>query len=248
MPASTSLPVSTAPKKLSERRQRRAAEILAAAQACFLEKGFNGTAVSEIAQRANVAESLVFNYYNTKRDLLHAVLASMCEPLIRDMEEGYHRLRGLRPRLRFIIWRHLRMYLETSKMSMLLMGEVRSGPDYFASGLHDMLARYTRPLVNTLNEAIANGELASDLQIGMVRAAVYGTIEHLMSPVLFFQRAIDLEATTEQLTELMLNGMLAAGGRSHDARDGTPADTGIDARLQRIETLLLELHAAGQAE
>ena len=248
MPASTSLPVSTAPKKLSERRQRRAAEILAAAQACFLEKGFNGTAVSEIAQRANVAEGLVFSYYATKRDLLHAVLAGMYEPLIQEMEEGYHRLRGLRTRLRFIIWRHLRVFLEMPRMSRLVLHEVRSGPEYFTSGLHDMLVRYTRPLVDTLNDAIADGELAGKLQVEMIRSAVYGTIEHLMWPVLFSPRAIDLEATTEQLTELMLNGMLAAGGGSHDVRNGTAADAGIDARLQRIEALLVELHEAGQGE
>jgi len=238
----------TGPQKLSERRQRRAAEILAAAQACFLEKGFNGSAVSEIAQRANVAEGLVFTYYATKRDLLHAVLAGMFEPLIQDMEEGYHRLRGLRPRLHFIIWRHLRMFLETSQMFKLLLNEVRSGPDYFTSGLHGMLVRYTRPLVNTLNEAIAEGELAGDLPVEIVRSAVYGTIEHLMSPVLFSQRAIDLEATTEQLTKLMLNGMLALGGQRPDAGIAPAASASIDARLRRIEALLVELRAAGGRE
>src|SRR5437868_4737534 len=99
--------------QLSARRQRRAGEILAAARDVFLEHGFQGTAVSEIASRVGIVEGLVFNYFPTKRDLLHAVLRELYEPLIRDVSEGFERLQGLRARLRFIVWRHVRVYVET---------------------------------------------------------------------------------------------------------------------------------------
>lgn len=81
---------------MSERRQRRANEILAAAREVFLEKGFERTAVSEVASRVGIVEGLVFSYFPTKRDLLHEVLGAMYEPLIRDVGDGYARLKGLR--------------------------------------------------------------------------------------------------------------------------------------------------------
>lgn len=244
MPMSSFSAEPAEPKKLSARRQRRAAEILAAAEACFLEKGFDGTAVSEIAQRAGIAEGLVFSYFATKRDLLHAVLASMYEPLIRDLEEGCQRMQGVRATLRFIIWRHLRVFLETPRMARLILHEVRSGPDYFSSGLHDLHVRYTKPLQVMLTEAVRSGELAADLPVEMVRSAVYGTIEHLMWPVLFSRRAIDLEATASQLTELLLNGMLAVGDQALKAERERTTGGEIDFRLGRIEALLEKLSAS----
>ncbi|MCC4113962.1 TetR/AcrR family transcriptional regulator [Aromatoleum toluclasticum] len=248
MSTSSSSAASAEPKKLSARRQRRAAEILDVAQACFLEKGFDGTAVSEIAQRAGIAEGLVFSYYATKRDLLHAVLASMYGPLIRDLEEGCQRMRGLRATLRFIIWRHLRVFLETPRMARLILHEVRSGPEYFSSGLHDLHVRYTQPLLDTLNEAIRNGELAADLPLEMVRSSVYGTIEHLMWPVLYSRRTIDLETTADQLTELLLSGLSAVGCLAHKAGNEPTTGASIDLRLQRIEAMLEQLPAANAGE
>lgn len=224
------------PKKLSERRQRRAAEILAAAEACFLEKGFDRTAVSEVAQKAGIAEGLVFNYFPTKRDLLHAVLGNLYQPLIRDVEEGYHRLRGLKVRLRFLIWRHLRVYLETPRMAKLVLHEVRSGPFYMASGLHDLNVRYTQPLVDTLRDAVAEGEIGPEVQVDMLRAAVFGTIEHLMWPVLFGRGSISLEETADQITQLLLGGMTMTS-----KRDGGLT---IEGRLERIESVLEKVYAA----
>ena len=49
-------PVSAAP---TPRRQRRAAEIVAAARAVLLEKGFERASVAEIAARVSVVEGLV---------------------------------------------------------------------------------------------------------------------------------------------------------------------------------------------
>ncbi len=68
--------IDTSPK-LSERRQRRFGEILAAAREVFLEKGFERTAISEVASRVGIVEGLVFSYFPTKRDLLHEVLTGM---------------------------------------------------------------------------------------------------------------------------------------------------------------------------
>jgi AcrR family transcriptional regulator len=44
--------------------------ILAAAVEAFAESGYAGTATSEIARRAGVAEGTIFRYYPTKKDLL----------------------------------------------------------------------------------------------------------------------------------------------------------------------------------
>jgi len=216
-----------AAEPLSERRQKRAGEILAAARQVFLEKGFVGTAVSEIASRVGIVEGLVFSYFPTKRDLLHQVLREMYEPLIQDVENGFARIQGLRARLRFIVWRHVRVYVETPGLAKLVLHEVRTGPEYTSSGLHDLQVRYTRFVRLALEEAVRDGELGADVDAEAARAMLYGGLEHLMWPVLFGSQRVDVDAVADRYTDLMLHGLQAAH-----------APSGVEARLARLEALV----------
>lgn len=215
----------------SLRRQQREGEILAAARDVFLEKGFERASVSEIASRVGVVEGLVFRYFPTKRDLLHEVLRALYEPLISDVGEGFGRISGLKGRLRFIVWRHVRVYTETPGLARLVLHEVRTGPEYISSGLHDLQVMYTDFLRQTLVHAHADGELASEVEFEMVRAMLYGGLEHMMWPVLFSGRRVNVDAVADSFTDALLNGL-------HGEQPGSRSSDSIDARLARIESLL----------
>ncbi|MEZ4220842.1 MAG: TetR/AcrR family transcriptional regulator [Polyangiaceae bacterium] len=55
-----------------ERADRRA-EILSAALQCFVDKGFYGTAIPEIAKRAGVAAGTIYHYFDSKEALVNAL-------------------------------------------------------------------------------------------------------------------------------------------------------------------------------
>jgi len=47
---------------------------LVAAMTLFAERGFDGTATSDIAKQAGISQATIFKYYHTKQDLLVAVV------------------------------------------------------------------------------------------------------------------------------------------------------------------------------
>lgn len=190
------------------RRMRRAVEILAAARETFLEKGFDRASVGEIAAKVGVVEGLVYSYYPTKRDLLNDVLRGMYEPLIRDIDDSFSRIHGFRSRLRFLVWRHIRVYVEEHSLSRLVLHEVRTGPEYFKSVLHDLHVRYTAFLTRTVQEAIAEGEIRPDTDVELLRSMVYGGIEHRMWGTLFGRGSVDVEATADEFTAMVLGPLL----------------------------------------
>ena len=59
-------------------------EILMAATELFARQGFNGTATSEIARRAGVAQGTVFHHFKSKENLLIAI----CDELVQDYVRG----------------------------------------------------------------------------------------------------------------------------------------------------------------
>lgn len=58
--------------------------IIQAATQLFAQKGFCGTAVSEIARKAGVAQGTVFHHFKNKQNLL----AAICEGMIREYTQG----------------------------------------------------------------------------------------------------------------------------------------------------------------
>lgn len=218
------------------RRMRRAAEILAAAREVFLDKGFERSSVAEIAARVGVVEGLVYTYYPTKRDLLNEVLRGMYVPLIHDIEASFQRLHGLRSRLRFLIWRHLRVYVEEPGLSRIVLHEVRTGPEYFASVLHDLHVQYTSFLMQTVRDAVQDGELPPGTDAELVRSMVYGGIEHRMWATLFGRGVIDVEAMADAYTALVLHGLLPLADAAVAPARGSPGD--VERRLARLERLV----------
>jgi AcrR family transcriptional regulator len=238
--------------KQTPRRMRRAAGILAAARETFLEKGFDRSSVSEIAAKVGVVEGLVYAYYPTKRDLLNDVLRGMYEPLIRDIDDSFSRIQGVRNRLRFLVWRHLRVYVEEPNLSRLVLHEVRTGPEYFKSVLHDLHVRYTAFLVRTIQEAIRDGEIRPDTDVELLRSMVYGGIEHRMWGTLFGRGSVDIEATADEYTSMVLGpllpqpltGAIAKPVRGHLTPPSPPQQglahvlADLSERLERIEQAL----------
>lgn len=232
--------------KQTPRRMKRAGEILAAAREVFLEKGFERASVSEIAARVGVVEGLVYAYFPTKRDLLNEVLRGMYEPLIADIAEGFSRIEGLRSRLRFLVWRHLRVYVEEPSLSRIVLHEVRTSPEYFKSVLHDLQVRYTAFLLRTVREAVAAGELPADTDAEMVRSMVYGGIEHRMWAQLYGRGTVDVEATADRYTAMLIGGLLppptAPQGAAHPgavvAHPAAGASADVERRLARLEQIV----------
>lgn len=225
------------------RRLRRAAEILAAAREVFLEKGFDRSSVSEIAAQVGVVEGLVYTYYPSKRDLLNAVLRGMYEPLIADLEDKFSRLHGVRSRMRFLIWRHVRVYVEEPNLSRLVLHEVRTGPEYFQSVLHDLHVRYTAFLIRTVEEGIADGELRADTDVELLRSMVYGGIEHRMWGTLFGRGSVDVEAMADRYTAMVL-GPLLPDGRAHSPVVASSARSHIGQVLDEVRVRLDQIEDA----
>ncbi len=59
--------------------------ILSAAREEFLEKGFMGTGLREIAARADISTSNIYNYFDNKEDLFQALL----RPLIHKIQQVF---------------------------------------------------------------------------------------------------------------------------------------------------------------
>jgi AcrR family transcriptional regulator len=77
--------------------------ILDVAVRLFQEQGFDNTSFEEVAEEANVSRATVFNYFPSKRDLLHAIGIDELGKLRRMAEEDLHDVESAVTRIRLVM-------------------------------------------------------------------------------------------------------------------------------------------------
>lgn len=81
------------PEDISVRRanpdlqQQRIEEIVAAATACFLEKGFHKTSVQDIAGRAGLSMGLLYRYFPSKEAIIEAAATTAGRQALEHIEQ-----------------------------------------------------------------------------------------------------------------------------------------------------------------
>src|SRR5919109_3968356 len=68
------------------RKDARPAELLAAALACFKERGFAATRLDDVAAKAGVTKGTIYLYYPSKQELFKAVVRGELVPNIERLE------------------------------------------------------------------------------------------------------------------------------------------------------------------
>ncbi len=190
-------------------REQRIDEILRAARDVFCEKGYESSAVAEIAARIGVVEGTIYKYFDSKRELLLKVLERWYQDMFGDYALDLAGVAGARARLRLLVWRHLRSIREFPLLCRLMFREVRSEQDYQGSDLHALNRRYTQLLIDVITEGVRTHEFRDDLPLWLLRDMVYGGIEHTTWNFICGRGELDIERVADDLVAVLCDGIAA---------------------------------------
>lgn len=194
-------------------REARAADILRHARAVFAEKGYSDALVSEIAERAGVVEGSVFHYFPTKRELLIKAVEQWYTGLIWDYDQRLESISGTWNRLRFMIWGHLNVIHEQPGMTKLIVDEIRPGPEYRDTAIFELNRAYTRRTLDIIDEAIATGEFRADVPKTVIRAMIYGGVEHFAFAFLRGEGDFSPDEAADSLADIIYRGLATEAAR-----------------------------------
>ena len=75
----------------AERREQTREELISAAEACFVTRGFHASSVDEVAERAGYTKGAVYSNFASKEDLFFAVYERRVERMQTEVEPGLRR-------------------------------------------------------------------------------------------------------------------------------------------------------------
>lgn len=159
--------------KRAEKRQR----ILVAAEEIMSQKGLAETSISEIARKAGVMDSGIYQFFKGKQDLLFSIPQERLQDVLVQLKEHLKGISDPMSRLRKMIWFHLHFNDSHAGYARLLLFECRSCKDFYSSDAYKLIRKYARILTDILEQGVREKVFRDDIKITLMRDAVLGALD-----------------------------------------------------------------------
>jgi TetR/AcrR family transcriptional regulator, fatty acid metabolism regulator protein len=173
------------------------------------EKGFHNSRVSDIAERAQVADGTVYLYFKSKEQILMTALDSAFEAFYRRAKQELTASHDAPTQLRVLARLHLRELSENRSLAVVLQTELRQSAKF----LKEFSQRELKGYFNLMREIIRKGQQAGsirpDLSDKIAAACLFGALDELVTAWVLGSRESDLTAAADPVIDLLLSGMEA---------------------------------------
>lgn len=190
-------------------REDRVRDIMKAAREVFCERGFANSSISEIAQRAGIAQGTIYKFFGSKRDVVVAVLEEWYGSMQAELLEELPGIQGARDRLRYFVWRHLTFIKQSPEMCRLCSNEFSNDGDSYQAQILTLNKQHTGPLTTILKDGIASGDFSPDIPIALVRDLILGGTDNAVAGFLYRDHTLDPAQLADDVTTLILRGIVA---------------------------------------
>jgi TetR/AcrR family transcriptional regulator, fatty acid metabolism regulator protein len=183
--------------------------ILEGAKRIFAERGFHAATVSSIAKKAHVSEATIYEYFSTKEELLFSIPAEKILEYHKQNRDILQYIHGATNRLRFVIYRHLELYASDADYARVAMLILKTNRNFINTEAYKIVQASARNTLEVLQQGIKSGEFRPNMQPYLVRAMIWGTIEHLVIRKSLLGKPEDLLSLADEITNTIFQGILA---------------------------------------
>lgn len=216
---------STSPHPRQRRKQARPQELLAAALALFVEKGFAATRSEEVAARAGVSKGTLYLYYPSKEELFKAVVRENLSSHIADGQQIAAQHRGSMAELLALVLREWWQRVgrgPAGGISKIMLAEARNFPELAEFYFEEVIVPTHELLEGLLQRGIASGEfravpVAEAVQVLIAPMLQMVMFEHSFGACKLLCPAQSPEAVLAVQLDLMLRGLVC--GQVRDPAD-----------------------------
>ncbi len=188
----------------TESKQER---IIAAALKLFSQQGYHKTAVSEIADEAEVAKGTVYWYFDSKQDLFQGILLSGIKKLNQRIEEKVTADQLAEEKLEEIIKLVLEFFANSQEVSKMYQENTVSISPEFKENMLDLRRQSVALTTQVIEEGKQEGTIRKDLNSKEAANLLQGMIS-VYNPHFCEQRK-DIEAKQAVIEDLFFNGVKA---------------------------------------
>jgi TetR/AcrR family transcriptional regulator len=202
--------------KRERRKEARPGELLAAALALFVEKGYAATRSEEVARRAGVSKGTLFLYFASKEELFKAVVRENIVGRFAEWEVEFETHTGSTPELlryALMMWWERIGKTPAAGITKLMMSEAVNFPELAAFYQQEVIEPGHELIRRILQRGVDRGEfrpLPLDYAVYSLIAPMIFLLmwKHSMAPCCPPSQQIEPVGFIDSQIELILRGML----------------------------------------
>lgn len=195
---------------LSARGERTRTKLVTAARAVFEERGFDGARMGDVAEAAGVSHGTVYTWFDTKEDLLRAVIDSVTAELYASL--SVPDATSPIERIAIANERYLAAYRSTARL-LEVVEQAAVVDESFRAVLANLRTTHVERVAKTIRRWQRDGAAQTDLDAQVSAAALCAMVEGFARHWLGRGEEHDEATAMRTLTELWARGLgLTQGG------------------------------------
>ncbi len=185
----------------------RRESIIQAAIEIFSKKGFQAATISEIAQRAGVAEGSIYQYFKNKEDLFFSIPVEKTKEFRTQLELHLAGILGTFNKIRKFVWYFLYFFNVNAEYGRMLMLDMRVSKSFVRTDTYNFLKKSVSHILEIIEEGQREGVIRKDIDIYILRHLVLGVLEHIVTRWLLKDEKYDLLAHYQEVSQLIIDAM-----------------------------------------
>jgi TetR/AcrR family fatty acid metabolism transcriptional regulator len=199
------------PKREKRRNPQKELSILEGALKVFGEKGFEATTISDICKAANISDATLYEYFNSKEDVLFSISEIYTGRELQRMKEISHFIHGAKERMRVIIQAYLEFYENNPLYTSVALLNLKGNRNFLKSSAYQVVREASRTVVDAFNQGVEEGVFRDDIDGYLVRNMVLGFIEHLTIQWRLVGRPESISSYRDTIFEMVMRAIEKGG-------------------------------------
>ena len=174
-------------------------QIMETAEVLFAEKGFNGTSVRDIAEKANVNLAMISYYFGSKDKLLEALFSYRGEHLKMKMETmiGEKQMSSIE-KMDSLIDHYIEKLMNQQCFSRIMVREQVVNHTGLTAELITQMKKRNQELISRLiHQGQKRGEFKKNIDIPLMMATLIGTANHTIATQHYYRDINNLQSMSE---------------------------------------------------
>jgi TetR/AcrR family fatty acid metabolism transcriptional regulator len=154
--------------------------ILDAALKTFVRRGYPETRVSEIAAEAKVAEGTLYNYFQSKEDLLLALFDEKWGGIIDDIRKKISRLDDPNKKLKVMFSVVVRLFRKDRHLAEIFLVDVKQSSIFMKNYPVNRVVEFIDLIEEILEEGKRKGIYRKDLDTQVAKMIIFGAAQGIL--------------------------------------------------------------------
>ena len=200
-------PLTASSGTASNRNADKYQRILDAAVAVFAEKGFFTSRISDIADRASVADGTVYLYFKNKEEILMTAINTAFDAFMKHARTELEKLASPAERLRRLALLHLDALGSNRNLAVVFQMELRQSTRFLSEFSHHHMIEYLTLVRNAIRDGQASGAFRREMPDKVAANCFFGALDEMVTSWVLNDHEYRLANVADAVVDLFLNGM-----------------------------------------